>query len=151
MDQVFEGLADFFKVETLRQFQKDCLLTLLGSSDVFVSYSTGSGKSLCYECYPMLCWLNATTEDVLVLVVEPLLSIMAEQVKRLTSLGYSATQIGKEDIEHEDVINGKFTFMFGSPELFLGSDEWRSMLRTPCYQQKRVLIVIDEAHTVIEW
>jgi superfamily II DNA helicase RecQ len=83
----------------------------------------------------------------MVIVIEPLVSIMEEQVKKLASYGYSVAQVGKDD----EIRSGRFTFLFASPELLLGNEEWRNMLRSSCYQEKRILIVIDEAHTVIEW
>lgn len=147
LKRVFDHLAETVGVSELRQFQQDCLWKLLNKDDVFISYKTGSGKSLCYETYPLFCWLHATTEDLMVIVIEPLVSIMEEQVKRLASYGYSVAQVGKDD----DIRSGKFTFLFASPELLLGNEEWRNMLRSSCYQEKRILIVIDEAHTVIEW
>ncbi len=53
MDAAFDFLAHVFKVNSLKDFQKECFQLLLDGTDVFVSYKTGSGKSACYECYPL--------------------------------------------------------------------------------------------------
>ncbi|XP_062615259.1 ATP-dependent DNA helicase RecQ-like [Saccostrea cucullata] len=42
-------------------------------------------------------------------------------------------------------------FVFGSPELLVGDDKWREVLRNPIFTSKHQLIVVDEAHTVIQW
>lgn len=72
---------------------KDCKLNLLNNEEVFISYKTGIGKSLCYETYPLCCWLHATIEDLLIIVIEPLVSIIKEQMKGLTSSVFSVTQL----------------------------------------------------------
>lgn len=72
---------------------KDCKLKLLNNEEVFISYETGIGKSLYYETYPLCCWLHATTEDLLIIVIEPLVSNIKEWMKRLTSYIFSVTQL----------------------------------------------------------
>uniref|UniRef100_A0A8W8MR34 Helicase ATP-binding domain-containing protein n=1 Tax=Magallana gigas TaxID=29159 RepID=A0A8W8MR34_MAGGI len=42
-------------------------------------------------------------------------------------------------------------FLFGSPEALLGERKWRERLQTPEYQRKIKLIVVDEAHTIVQW
>ena len=41
---------------------------------------------MCYKCFKLLCWLLADTEDILVLVIESLISIMDEQVDKLKKI-----------------------------------------------------------------
>ena len=76
---------------------------------------------------------------------------MEEQVKQLNKLGFTATYIGKSKEEITDIKNCLFTFLFSAPEQLLGQEEWRTMLRMNAYVEKKILIVIDEARTVIEW
>ena len=72
----------------LRENQKRGVEAVLAGRDAFVGTRTGSGKSLIYECIPVI-------KPGIVVVVAPLLSIMREQVDKLHNLGLSATYIGK--------------------------------------------------------
>ncbi len=148
-------ISSIFKIKELRDFQLSCLQFLREKRNTFVSYPTGSGKALCYETFPLFCNLFPSTEycGVVVIVIEPLIAIMNEQVGRLTSLGFSATAIGKGmgDSELADIASGKYTFLFSNPETLLGDSYWRNMLTSSCYQEHRVLLVIDEVHTAVEW
>ncbi len=76
---------------------------------------------------------------------------MEQETKRLKELGYTATYIGKNSEEIDVIKDCGFTFLFSSPEHILANNEWRSMLRLSSYQDKQMLLVIDEAHTVLEW
>ena len=151
MEKVFSYISSVFGIAELKKFQTDCLCKLYENKDVFVSYKTGSGKSLCYEAFPLYCMLNADNSGIVVLVIEPLISIMEEQTNRLKKIGFPAAYIGHDTYEDDHIKNGEYMFVFSSPELILERDEWRTMLRSASYDTKRVLIVIDEAHTVIEW
>jgi superfamily II DNA helicase RecQ len=148
-------ICSTFKIDKLRDFQLSCLNFLREEKNTFVSYPTGSGKSLCYETFPLFCSFFPSTCycGVVVIVIEPLIAIMNEQVSRLTSLGFSATAIGKglDDSQLADIASGKYTFVFSNPETLLGDSCWRNMLTSTCYQERRILLVIDEVHTAVEW
>ena len=113
--------------------------------DVFVGTKTGSGKSLTYECIPLIYSGSS------VLIISPLVSIMSEQCKKLVELGFSATYIGKDHTEDEKIINCDYDFLYGSPEQLVGDMKWREMLKSEVYQSKLREIVVDEAHTVVQW
>ena len=74
-----------FNVECLRENQKVGVRAVCSGHDVFVGTKTGSGKSMIYECIPVI------LPDAIVVIVAPLLSIMKEQTERLRSLGLNAT------------------------------------------------------------
>ena len=76
---------------------------------------------------------------------------MEEQVQRLNALDYIFTYIGRNKEDVTDIKNCLFTFLFLAPEQLLEQEEWRNMLCSNAYVEKRILIVIDEAHAVIEW
>jgi ATP-dependent DNA helicase RecQ len=151
MDDLFEVVCKRFKIKEVKDFQKLCLINLRNNKDMLVSYPTGSGKSLCYEAFGMMCDYYPCTCYTSIIVIEPLLSIMDEQVTKLRSLGFLATYIGREHAEDDDIVDGKFQYLFSSPEQLLGLGRWREMLLTETYQTRRVLLVVDEAHTVVEW
>ncbi|KAK3108745.1 hypothetical protein FSP39_014687 [Pinctada imbricata] len=76
---------------------------------------------------------------------------MKEQVEKLNSNGLRATHIGKDIGENEEIINGQFSYLFGSPESFVGDSKWREVLKSEPYRNNLKLIVVDEAHTVTLW
>jgi ATP-dependent DNA helicase RecQ len=106
---------------------------------------TGAGKSLCFQLPAMLI-------DGLTLVIYPLLSLMADQNRRLSERGFSPVIIrGGQSRKERDEIWGKLKsgqskFIIANPEVLL------------TYQVKAQLekinvthVVIDEAHCVSEW
>ncbi|KAJ8301105.1 hypothetical protein KUTeg_020092 [Tegillarca granosa] len=65
-----------------------------------------------------------------------------------TSSG-NATYIGRDEKENVDIEDGKFTFVFSSPENLLGDQKWRNVMLSN--RPKLRLIVIDKAHTMLQW
>ncbi|VDI74708.1 ATP-dependent DNA helicase RecQ [Mytilus galloprovincialis] len=112
-------------------------------NDVFVGTKTGSGKSMTYESFPVI------KPGSTVLVIAPLLTIMSEQSEKLQKLGFKATYIGKNVSENEVIEQGKYDFVFGSPEVLVGDTKWREILKSDVYQKHMALIVVDETHTVV--
>jgi ATP-dependent DNA helicase RecQ len=87
MDDLFEVVCKRFKIKEVKDFQKLCLINLRNNKDMLVSYPTGSGKSLCYEAFGLMCDYYPCTYYTSVIVIKPLLSIMDEQVSKLRSYG----------------------------------------------------------------
>ena len=67
----------------LKPEQEKVLSEFLGGKDVFVSFSTGFGKSLCYAALPLAFNLKRFSsiepERSIVIVVSPLLAFMKDQ------------------------------------------------------------------------
>ena len=106
---------------------------------------TGAGKSLCFQLPAML--LPGPT-----LVIYPILSLMADQERRLTEKGFAPALLrGGQSHEERETIwenirSGKSRFIIANPEVLL----------TPQVMEKISTIgllhlVIDEAHCVSEW
>ena len=76
---------------------------------------------------------------------------MKEQCSKLNKLGFNATYIGKDASESDRIIRGLFEFLFGSPEQLVGEVKWREMLKSDVYTENLRALVVDEAHTVIQW
>ena len=138
-----ENVCKKFRIDILTASQLTAIKAICQGTDVFVGTKTGSGKSLIYECIPVVFPKSA------VIVIAPLVAIMKEQTERLVNLRFKATYIGKDADEDNDIIDGQFDFVFGSPEAIVGDDKWKSMLQN--YKDRLKLIVVDEAHTVIQW
>ena len=65
----------------------------------------------------------------MVVVVSPLISLMHDQVSKLVGKGVKAVSIcgDKSNNAFVDVIEGRVTYVFGSPEAFIGNRMWRSL------------------------
>jgi ATP-dependent DNA helicase RecQ len=105
---------------------------------------TGAGKSLCFQVPAML--LGGAT-----LVIYPLLSLMADQERRLRECGFTPLvlrggQRTERDAAWEEVRSGKSRFIIANPEVLL-SPQVMDKLGTLGI----VHVVIDEAHCVSEW
>lgn len=134
-----------FSITTLTDMQTQAINALKLKKDVFIGTRTGSGKSLAYECAPIL-----FTETSVTLILAPLKSIMKEQVIRLQSLGYRAVAIDT-DTDKETVSSGYYHFVYGSPEMLVKDPTWRTSIRRPEFVKRIRLIVVDEAHTTVHW
>jgi len=106
---------------------------------------TGAGKSLCFQLPAML--LSGPT-----LVIYPILSLMADQERRLAEKGFSPVLLrgGQSEEEREAIWrklrSGEAAFIIANPEVLI----------SPRVKEKLsglgvVHTVIDEAHCVSEW
>jgi ATP-dependent DNA helicase RecQ len=106
---------------------------------------TGAGKSLCFQLPAML--LPGPT-----LVLYPILSLMADQERRLRERGFEPVllrggQSGEERTEiWEKIRSGKSRFIIANPEVLL-SPKVMAVLGGLGIAH----VVIDEAHCVSEW
>ena len=106
---------------------------------------TGAGKSLCFQLPAML--LEGIT-----LVIYPILSLMADQQRRLSERGFSPVIIrGGQSKEERDEIWQKLSsaqskFIITNPEVLLTSQVEEKLQKI-----KIKHVVIDEAHCVSEW
>jgi ATP-dependent DNA helicase RecQ len=106
---------------------------------------TGAGKSLCFQLPAML--MEGPT-----LVIYPILSLMADQERRLRERGFSPVILrggqGREEREAvwEKLGSGQSKFIIANPEVLLSPQ-----VMTRLGSIKIVHTVIDEAHCVSEW
>jgi ATP-dependent DNA helicase RecQ len=106
---------------------------------------TGAGKSLCFQLPAML--MEGPT-----LVIYPILSLMADQERRLRERGFSPVILrGGQDREERDAIweklrSGQSKFIIANPEVLLTPPVMARL-----GDMKIVHTVVDEAHCVSEW
>ncbi|MDR2185681.1 MAG: RecQ family ATP-dependent DNA helicase [Treponema sp.] len=106
---------------------------------------TGAGKSLCFQLPAMI--LEGPT-----LVIYPILSLMADQERRLRERGFfPVTLRGGQSREERDLLweqirSGKSRFIIANPEVLLTSAVMEKLNGLGI-----VHAVIDEAHCVSEW
>nr|AGS51932.1 ATP-dependent DNA helicase RecQ [uncultured bacterium contig00003] len=106
---------------------------------------TGAGKSLCFQLPAMLI-------QGLTMVIYPILSLMADQERRLHERGFSPVIImGGQSKEERDEIweklkSGQSKFIIANPEVLLTEQVKKHLEKI-----KVTHVVIDEAHCVSEW
>jgi ATP-dependent DNA helicase RecQ len=106
---------------------------------------TGAGKSLCFQLPAMI--IEGPT-----LVIYPILSLMADQQRRLHERGFAPVTLrGGQSKEERDEIwkklqSGESKFIIANPEVLLTPQVINQLEKI-----KIVHIVIDEAHCVSEW
>ena len=131
-------------LKTLRPGQEEIINGVLAGRDVLGVLPTGGGKTLCYQ-------LPALINPGLVVVVEPLLALMRDQVLRLQSLGARRVVAINSTLAPEDTAQiltqlGTFDFVFIAPEMLQRPDV-QAALRATTVQ----LLVVDEAHCIYQW
>ena len=139
----------------IKEKQRDAILAFVSGKDVFVSLPTGYGKSFCYQCLPLLFDILQSHEvrTSIPVVVTPLAAIMKDQVSDLDGKQISAVQVtsSMDEIVEGEILCGKFSIIYISPELLLKKAKWRDMLRSDLFQQRMVGFIVDEAHCVKKW
>ena len=145
-------LHNIFRKEAFRPGQLEILDKALRRENVIGLLPTGSGKSLCYQ---LACLLQPSAT----LVIDPLISLMNDQVQNLYAAGFDhIKKINSElsTVEMVDALDelkdGLYQFVFISPERFQ-IQKFREALDNiniaDHYKIKQA--VIDEAHCVSEW
>jgi len=140
---ILEAAQAFYEAQITANIEETADRETLGRQIVILP--TGAGKSLCFQLPAMLL-------DGITLVIYPILSLMADQKRRLDERGFSPVIIrGEQSREERDKIWKKLEskeskFIIANPEVLL----------TPQVKERlekiRVMhIVIDEAHCVSEW
>lgn len=129
-------------IEKLNDFQQQAINALSEKRDVFMGTKTGSGKTIIYE------GMGVVNESVTV-VLAPLQSIMEEQVERLNKLNISAIYIKSTQTHVNDIIDRKYKFIYGSPEI-VDTTKWTETFRHLSFARKLGLIVVDEVHTILQ-
>ena len=147
--------------DCIKEQQLDAVESMLKGNDVFVSVPTGFGKSLVYQILPfcaeyILCHSSSDLNVVpVVVVIWPLLSLMDDQVSKLASKDVKAGCIsGTGDSSASvlsDMVEGKVTHIFGSPEAFIGNKMWHSLFMDDAFSCRVVALAIDEAHCIVKW
>ncbi|NDC43027.1 MAG: ATP-dependent DNA helicase RecQ, partial [Chitinophagia bacterium] len=140
-----EILQRYWGYSSFRPLQESIIESVIAGQDTLALLPTGGGKSVCYQ-------VPALLSDGTCLVVSPLIALMRDQVKRLTSLGIAAVSVdsgkGFRELKRtlEDVVDGNYQLLYVSPERL------QQRLFTDYLSQMELsLIAVDEAHCVSQW
>ncbi|MDW8075437.1 MAG: RecQ family ATP-dependent DNA helicase [Bacteroidota bacterium] len=139
-----------FRFPRFRQGQLHGIVRLLQRRDTIILLPTGAGKSLIFQFASML-------QPGATLIVDPLLSLMVDQVDNLRAAGFDTVElIGS--IQEQELNTGilerfgnrKLLFLYVSPER-LQMEKFRAALSRQALLATVPYAVIDEAHCLSEW
>jgi ATP-dependent DNA helicase RecQ len=138
-------LQNRFQLSRFYDEQWTTIERLLLGERVLLIEKTGFGKSLCFQ-FP------ATLFSGITVVFSPLIALMRDQSKKLTSLGISAKCINSEQTheENSDIITeakeGRIKILYIAPER-QENTEWMEATR----ELNLSMVVVDEAHCISVW
>ena len=138
-------LRRVFGLRELRPGQDAVIAQVLQRRHTLAIMPTGAGKSLCYQ-------LPALMREARTIVVSPLISLMKDQVDKLTQAGVHAVAINSA-LSAADLAEALATvraneadFVFTTPER-LADAEFIALVK----EHPVDLLVIDEAHCISQW
>lgn len=144
-------LVDRFGLRTFRPNQLQAVNSALLGKDTFVLMPTGGGKSLCYQ-------LPAAVSGGVTVVISPLLSLIHDQVTKLSGMNISAGHLSGDDYDMQRFIYAQMrgnepgpTLLYVTPEKISNSTQLLDTLLSLYNRDKLARFVIDEAHCVSQW
>lgn len=139
------ALATHFGFPSFRAGQGELVAAALAGRDALGVLPTGGGKSLCYQ-------IPAAVLSGLVLVLTPLVSLMADQVRRAREAGipagalHSGMDRAARSRTEAAATRGGLRLLFVAPERLVGRAFGALLPRLPVE-----LLVVDEAHCISLW
>lgn len=145
MDSIDDLRQRVFQLPHFRPHQREVIQDVVDGRDVVCVMPTGAGKSLCFQ-------LPALMLKGLTVVVSPLISLMADQVKQLQRLNVpvlfmNSSQSHEEQREVFSALKKGFAgLLYVAPERFPAPSFQRILP-----ELKTRLFVVDEAHCLSFW
>ncbi len=145
IDDARASLAQHFGYQEFRPGQVPVIEAALAGRDTLAVMPTGAGKSVCYQ-------VPASIMGGLTLVVSPLISLMADQVRALKEAGIRGSFFNstlKPYVRPEVLrraLAGWYDIMYVAPER-LSDPSFRAFAA----QASIPLVAVDEAHCVSQW
>ncbi len=145
MTTIHTLLKQYWGYDNFRPEQEEIINSVLEGKDTLALLPTGGGKSACFQ-------IPALINDGICLVVSPLIALMKDQVQNLKKKNieaiaiYSGMSYKETDAALDNCVNGKFKFLYVSPERLL-----TEIFRERFKKMKINLIAIDEAHCISQW
>ena len=144
-------LKNLFGYETFRPGQEEVITNILNGTDNMALLPTGGGKSIIYS-------VAAVLQRGIYIVVEPLKSLMEEQVKTLrekqiTSYFINGSVPGQQIDEIINILTNastNYALLFTSPEKLQGV-QLKKCLETLKLHKRVINTFVDEAHCIDLW
>lgn len=153
-ENAIQKVQNVFGISSLYHEQKEALRLFFSKRDVFVNLPTSFGKSLIFQATPIVADViyKRSSGRSIVVVISPLKALMEDQVRHLKKLNFSAVCVTDEHNDNlvRDIIDGKHTHVYGSPECFLSST-WRGIFTSKQFRSSLVCVAVDEAHCINQW
>ena len=141
-------------VSALRQHQASAIARALNNDHIFLSLSTGSGKSLCFQIPAII---QARHHHRVTVVIQPTLEIISSQVRSLSGheieveVFASTVRNPEKDLVARRIRTQDYrpALIYTTAESFFGP--YGSVFTTLRHKGALARIVLDEAHTVLNW
>ena len=153
--EAFEAVKAQFELTDLLPEQQEAIKAFFKGKNVFVNLPTAFGKSLIFQSLPIVADIvsGKPRGSSVIVVISPLRSLMEDQVQYLNSICIPAIAI--TDVEDPEIIqqvlNGNFLVVFGSPECLLSTALWRGIFKSESFSEILIGVAIDEAHCITQW
>lgn len=155
--QIKEVLTNKFNLNQFRLVQEEVINAVLSGRDVFSCMPTGGGKSLTF-LIPAVCSKGIT------IVFMPLISLMSDQMIKLTQLGipFLNTSVKNSKQDHKEMFRRldealegddepNFKILYITPEKLAANETVRDYIIKLHAKKKIARVVVDEAHCVSGW
>lgn len=140
-----EVLEKYWGHKQFRPLQEEIVNEILSGKDTLAILPTGGGKSICFQVPGLI--VGGVT-----VVISPLISLMNDQVENLKQRNISAlalhSGLSKHEcsIEYQNLRNGKYRFVYVSPER-LKTEHFLDTIQVTDVR----LLAVDEAHCISQW
>ncbi|THH29666.1 hypothetical protein EUX98_g4513 [Antrodiella citrinella] len=138
------------KGKVAREWQLDAAESILLGLDAVVLAGTGTGKTAAY----MLPLLLPETAGKVLIVIEPLVALQRDQVRRFKKMGIPALAVNSKnwtEKKAKDIKDLKYRALFIRPEMAIEHAGGRSLIAHLGSIDKLVAVVVDEAHCISQW
>ena len=138
-------LKKYWGYDTFRPNQKEIISSVLERKDTFAVLPTGGGKSICYQ-------VPAMQQSGVCIVVEPLISLIKDQIDNLKKSGIRAVTVNS--LQSNDRNSAALNALYNHQAKFLFIAAERLQNKDFHYHLRNLkvsFVVIDEAHCISQW
>jgi ATP-dependent DNA helicase RecQ len=140
-------LKKYWKIDSLKDKQKELIFDYLKGNDVIGLLPTGYGKSLCYLLPPLI-------TNKVIFIISPLISLMEDQKEKLIEMNIEVATLHGNNINKDreifNIIDGKIKIVYMSPEYLVQGNGIE--LATTLFEKNNLgFLAIDESHCISAW